>query len=170
MTFESCLPVNSSKDFTSSSVSTTCTDCRKYQPKHYYYGLPAPVKTFLFFAAMQMTHLKTPAFWEACVSCLSQGSSTDQLALTCLWGSRSYSGFFSVGTSSFSLSSAPTLSVNLPERNESIELCLPAMLAKDCTALHMYPCFASTTDYKQEISTMKGGPLGRIAFMQSCMV
>ena len=40
------------------------------------------------------------------------------------------------GTLGSSLSSAPTLSVNLPERNESIELCLPAMLAKDCTALY----------------------------------
>ena len=53
------------------------------------------------------------------------------------------------GTSGFSLSFAPTLSVDLPEGNESIELCLPAMLAKGCTALYMYPCFASATTWLQ---------------------
>ena len=54
--------------------------------------------------------------------------------------------------------------MDLPERNKSIELCLPAMLAKDCTALYMYPCFASATGYKQEISTMEGGTVGQDCF------
>ena len=62
-----------------------------------------------------------------------------------------------------SLSSAPTLSVDLPERNESIELCLPATLVKDCTAL--YTCTLALPVplvTNKKFPPWKGGPLGRI--------